>query len=129
VLNVSTDQTDTDIMAKLVDVYPDGREMLVADSTVRLNWYLAQHGLGPVVPGATYEVELEIGQRAYVAAPGHKLELWVQSSNFPRFAINPGNGDALLDATGSNGVVQHNTLHLGAGNASRLILPVFDPGA
>jgi hypothetical protein len=126
-LYVSTDQADTDVMAKLVDVYPDGREMLVTDSTVRLSWYLKQQALGPVVPGTVYAVQLEIGQRAYVCGAGHKLELWIQGSNYPRYAINPGNGDAFLDATGSNGVTQHNTLHLGAGNESRLILPVFDP--
>jgi len=130
VLYVSTDQADTDVMAKLVDVYPGGREMLVTDSTVRLSWYLQQQGLGPVVPGTTYEVQLEIGQRAYVCAAGHRLELWIQSSNYPRYAINPGNGDAFLDATNSNAVTQHNTLHVGGPSPdcpSRLILPVFTP--
>lgn len=127
VLYVATDAADTDVMAKLIDVYPDGREMIVTDSTVRLSWYLAQQGLGAVVPGTTYEVQLEIGQRAWVFAAGHRLELWLQSSNYPRFAVNPGNGDTFLNETGSNGVVQHNTLQLGAGFESRLVLPLYDP--
>jgi len=82
------------------------------------------------VPGTTYEVQLEIGQRAYVCASGHRLELWIQSSNYPRYAINPGNGDAFLDETSSNAVLQHNTLHVGGPSPdcpSRLILPVFTP--
>ena len=123
---VETDAQDTDIMVKLIDKYPGGDYMLVADSAVRLSWYLENYSAFPsVTPGQTYEVNLEVGQRAYNFASGHELILVVQSTNYPRYAVNPGNGDPFYD--GSNGVAQTNILHLGTGNASQLTLPVYTP--
>ena len=125
-LFVETDADDTDIMVRICDKYPDGTYMLIADSAVRLSWYLENFSAFPaVVPGQVYEVNLEVGQRAYNIESGHELVLMLQSTNYPRYDINPGNGDPFYD--GSNGVVQHNTVHYGTGNLSRLIIPEYNP--
>jgi predicted acyl esterase len=125
---VSTDAVDTDIMVKLIDNYPGGEDLLVADSALRLSWYLNKYTIFPdVTPGQVYEVNLELSNVAYVFDSGHKIILNVQSTNYPRFARNPGNGDPFYDET--NGQVQHNTLYFGGERLSRLILPRFDPSA
>jgi predicted acyl esterase len=101
---------------------------LVADSALRLSWYLNKYTIFPdVTPGQVYEVNLELSNVAYVFDSGHKIILNVQSTNYPRFARNPGNGDPFYDET--NGQVQHNTLYFGGERLSRLILPRFDPSA
>jgi len=89
-----------------------------------LSWYLEQEGLGSVVPGTVYELEIEIGHRAHVFSTSHRIGLVVQSSNYPRFDLNPGNGDPFFDGVG---VAQNNTIYFGADNASVLVIPYFDP--
>jgi len=126
-LFVSTDAVDTDIMVKLIDEYPDGRNMLVTDSAVRLSWYLAENELGDVVPGTVYEVQFNLGDRAYVFESGHMIGLDIQSTNYPRYDINPGNGDPFF--TGLNGTVQGSTLYMGGATNSHVTLPEFDPSA
>ena len=125
-LFVETDAADTDIMVRIADKYPDGTYMLIADSAVRLSWYLHTYTIWPeVTPGQVYQVNLEVGQRAYNIESGHELVLMLQSTNYPRYDINPGNGDTFY--TGVNGVIQHNTVHYGTGNLSRLIIPEYNP--
>jgi uncharacterized protein len=98
----------------------------VADNALRLSWWVTHNTSDTaVVPGKIYTVSFELGQRGYVFAAGHKLGLDVQGTNYPRFGLNPGNGDGFYD--GTNGVVQNNTLYLGGTNVSRLTLPLFDP--
>jgi predicted acyl esterase len=124
-LTDETEAVDTDIMVKLIDEYPDGRNMLVADTAMRLSWYLdnftAHTG---VTPGEVYELDFEIGQRAYVFESGHKIGIDIQGTNSPRFELNPGNGDAL---PGGDSVDQNCVIHFGGANDSQLILPEFDP--
>ena len=126
-LFAETDAQDTDIVVKLIDYNPStGKNWLVASSVVRLDWYLRTYTIWPgVTPGQVYEVDLEIGHRAHVFEDGHSIGIDIQGSDYPAYAVNPGNGDDFYDTT--NGVVQNNTIHLGTGNLSQLILPVFDP--
>jgi putative CocE/NonD family hydrolase len=124
-LYVSTDAADTDVMVKLLDVYPDGRAMLIADRAMRLSWWCQQRGLGSVQPGRSYELSYPIADRAWVFEKGHRIGFDVQASNFPRFDVNPGTGAAL---SGGKMVVQHNTLSASQAQPSGFSLPVFDPG-
>jgi predicted acyl esterase len=123
-LYVSTDAADTDVMVKLLDVYPDGRSLLIADRALRLSWWCRQQGLGPVQPGRVYEITYTVGERAWVFEAGHRIGFDVQASNHPRFGVNPGTGAALYDG---DGVVQHNTLHAGPTQPSGFTLRVFYP--
>lgn len=126
---VSTDAADTDIMVKLIDSYPGtAYHMPVCDSTVRLSWYLNKYTIWPdVTPGQVYEVNLELGNVGYVFDEGHEVMVSIQSTNYPRFDINPGNGDPFYD--GDNGQVQHNTFYFGGDKPSAITLPLFDPSA
>jgi predicted acyl esterase len=65
----------------------------------------------PVVPGTRYALTVElISDLAYTLAAGHQLGLIITSSNFPRFAQNPNNGDPFIG--GSPPVFVTNTLYL-----------------
>lgn len=121
-LYVSTQATDTDIMVKLIDQYPAGQQMLVADSAVRLSYYVG----GEITPGEVYHISFPIGDRAYVFEADHRIGIDVQSSNYPRFSINPGNGDDFIDFGGGD-IVQLNQLYLGPSSMSAVHLPVYQP--
>nr|MDQ3023686.1 CocE/NonD family hydrolase [bacterium] len=123
-LYVSTDAVDTDVMVKLVDVYPDGRSLLVADRAMRLSWWCRQHELGAVQPGRVYEISFSVGERAWVFERGHRIGFDVQASNYPRFDVNPGTGAQLSD---DRMVVQHNVLHAGPLEPSGFVLPLYSP--
>lgn len=129
VLYVSvTGVQDADLMVKLVDVYPGGtQQIIVADSCVRLSRYLAENGMGPVAESTIYEIEIEIGQRAWVFANDHTIRLDIATSNYPRFAINPADGTAFYDPGNPSGVTGALAMHTGSSNPSRLILPVYTP--
>jgi len=89
----SSDRKDTDFTAKLTDVYPDGRSMLVSDSIVKgryRNTYRREEFLSP---GQVYEFDIDLGYIAIALAPGHRLRLAISSSNFDRFDINPNTGE------------------------------------
>jgi uncharacterized protein len=123
-LFVKTAAADTDVLVKLVDVYPDGRSLLIADRALRLSWWCEQRGLGPVQPGRTYEIRFTVAERAWVFEQGHRIGFDVQASNYPRFDVNPGTGAPL---SGGRMVVQHNTLISAPAQPSQFILPQFDP--
>ena len=98
--HASTSAVDTDFVARLVDVHPDGRAMLVTSGLVR-----ARHRKGAdrevlVEPGAVEEYEIDLGPVAHRLAPGHRLGVLLCSSDFPWLDRNMNTGNALgVDTT------------------------------
>ena len=52
----ASNSTDTDITAKLVDVFPNGTRLLVTDGIQRLRWRQPFLGPQPLTPGAVYRI-------------------------------------------------------------------------
>jgi hypothetical protein len=127
VLYVSTDAEDTDVMIKLIHNDGLGDNYLICDTAVRLSHYLAAQGLGEVVADTTYELEIDLGNIAQTFDWTEEVHLVIQGTNYPRFDINPGNGDPIYN--GTNGVEQTTTIYYGDGHPSRLIMPEWEPGA
>ncbi len=88
VLYVSTNVNDTDFTAKLVDVDPNGRALLVTDGIQRLRYRLSLTTPIFVKRDVPYQINVDAGVTSYVFAAGHQLRLDVSSSNFPRFDRN-----------------------------------------
>jgi hypothetical protein len=121
-LYVASDAPDTDFAAKLVDVYPDGYEALLLDGILRARY---REGLEREVflkPNEVVAVEVDLGPIACVFNRGHRVALHVTSSNDPRFDPNPNTGKPLR-ADGEVRVAR-NSVHFGARQPSRLLLPV-----
>ncbi len=119
VLFVSSTAPDTDFTAKLVDIYPDGRKMLILDSILMARHRRGLHREDFLQSGKIYKMEINLGYTAYTIAPGHRLGLAISSSNYPKYAVNPNTGEPLNQATYSQ--VAENTVYFGK---SRLILPL-----
>lgn len=124
----ATDGPDTDFMAKLVDVYPDGYEALVLDAPIRARY---RNGRMPdqvkmMTPNAPEELDIDLWSTAITFEKGHRLALHITSSNSPRFEVNPNNGEA----PGEHGMkprVATNTIYMDQSHPSALVLPVVYP--
>lgn len=124
-LFVSSDAVDTDFMVKVSDLYPTGEAILIQDSAVRMRW--REGTLSPVymTKGEVYEVTLSLWNTSWAVAPGHALRISIQSSNNPRFSVNPQNGLLLNDpAYPGENITSTNTLYHSAEYPSRISLPV-----
>jgi hypothetical protein len=123
-LYASSDRYDTDFTAKLVDIYPNGRRMLIADGIL-----MARHRLGYdtsvlLNPGEIYEFNIDLWPTAYVFPAGHKIGLAVSSSNWPRFRANPNVPEPIGHETDT--LIAQNTVYHDASHPSALILPVVN---
>lgn len=122
VLYVASDAVDTDVVARLCDVFPDGRSIILCDGIVRARFREGLDREVMMAPGKVYELTVDMGVTANVFLPGHRLRLEVTSSCFPRFARNLNTGEPA--ATGTRMQTARQTIHHSAAHPSRLILPV-----
>jgi uncharacterized protein len=127
-LFVSSDAVDTDFTAKLLDIYPTGdeREILMLDGIQRVkfrNGY--ETPAPPLAPGEIVELEIDLAAISLIFNTGHRIGVHISSSNFPRYEVNPNNGDDFPGARPS--LVARNTVHTGPAYPSAILLPVRRP--
>lgn len=121
-LHAATDGPDTDWMVKLVDVYPNGFAMPVAEGILRARF---RNGLDKpqlLTPNTPYEFTVDLVGTANTFQPGHRLRIDITSSNFPQFDRNPNTGEPLGSATKLR--VAQQTIFHGGPRPSHIILPV-----
>ena len=126
-LFVSSDSPDTDFVAKLIDVYPDGYEALLTDSVIRTRY---REGIDREVmmkPGKVVRVRIDLWSTAIVFNKGHRIALHVSSSNDPRFDPNPNTGEPQRASETTR--IAKNTVHFSQESPSRLLLPVIPQSA
>jgi putative CocE/NonD family hydrolase len=122
-LYVITSANDTDFSAKLVDVFPDGRPLLVTDGLTRMRYRLSLAKPALVKKNAPYQVHIDAGVTSWVFEKGHRIRLEVSSSNFPRFDRNlNGSGP---NASQTKWVIAKQTVLHESGYPSVLVLPVI----
>ena len=124
-LHAATSAADTDFTAKLVDVWPDGRAMGVADGIIRARYRDGTGQPDPVTPGHICSYEIDLIATSQVFKAGHQVRVDVASSNFPCFDRNPGNGVAAATATEGDFVVAEQTICHDAAHPSYITLPVI----
>jgi putative CocE/NonD family hydrolase len=119
---IASDAVDTDFSAKLIDVYPDGTSLHIADGQIRAR-YRNQHRTPELlVPGKTYKIEINLGSVSNLFVKGHRIRLDVSSSNFPKF--EPNSNTAEPAGKWTRRLKAHNTVHMGGKSASYVELPV-----
>jgi putative CocE/NonD family hydrolase len=117
---------DTDFVARLVDVHPDGRSYNLTDGIVRARY---RQGLSESLMeiGRVYQFTIDLWATANVFKAGHRIRLHVTSSNFPRWDRNPNTGHPFgQDAELS--VAQQTILH-DRDHPSNVLLAVVPPAA
>jgi len=124
VLYAASDAPDTDFVARLCDVYPDGRSIYICDGIARARF---REGLDHEVwmtPGQIYEFEIAMAVTANLFLPGHRLRLEITSSCFPRFNRNLNTAEPI--AAGTRMQCARQTVYHSWAFPSRLLLPVVD---
>ncbi len=128
-LFVATDGPDTDITAKLIDVYPPsadyprGYAMILTDGILRLRY--AEDWAAPRlrVPGELVRARVSLFPTANLFQPGHRIRLDVASSNFPKFDVNPNSGEP--EGQAQRPRIATNMVFADRARPSRVVLPVL----
>lgn len=119
----SSSAVDTDFVAKLVDVYPDGRSINIAEGILPARYRNSLSEPELMTPGEVYELEIDMIGTANRFQVGHRIRVHVTSSHFPQFARNLNTGEPL--GSGTKMVVAEQTVHHTAARASHILLPVI----
>jgi uncharacterized protein len=123
VLYASSDAVDTDFVAKLVDVYPDGSSYNMAEGILRARYRDGLSKASPLTPGQVYRMEIDLVGTSVAFRKGHRIRVHVTSSHFPQFDRNPNTG-ATFGTTDKVRVAQQTVYH-DAERASHVLLPVI----
>ncbi|MDX1993398.1 MAG: CocE/NonD family hydrolase [bacterium] len=121
-LYAMSDCVDTDFMASLCDVYPDGQSIILSTAVLRASYREGSVAPTPIIPGRIYEYQLEFAPLGLKLLPGHRLRLSIMSSWYPAFDLNPNTGAPQGDDLVTQ--VAHQTLLHTAINPSHLLLPL-----
>jgi putative CocE/NonD family hydrolase len=119
-LFASSNCVDTDWVAHLCDVFPDGRSVLVTDGILRGRYRKGRFKPRPLQPKKIHRFDLDLWPTAWRFAAGHRLRLLVTSSCFPRFDRNLNTGDQQSPHI----KVATNTVYHDKDYPSHLILPI-----
>ena len=125
VLYASSSAPDTDFTVRLVDVYPNGQAIVMAEGILRARFRNGYESEELLEPGRVEQYRIQLYPTSNVFLKGHRIRVDISSSNFPRFSRNLNTGEDV--GTGTRMQVAHQTvLHTGE-HPSHIILPVI-PG-
>ena len=120
-LYASSDAPDTDFMAKLIDVHPDGFCQRLCDGMVRGRFREGLDREIPLEPGTVHRFEIGLWSISHTFMPGHRIRLEVASSAFPKYDRNLNTGGPI--ATGTKWAVAENSVWHTAAHPSAVVLP------
>lgn len=123
VVYASSDAVDTDFVAKLVDVHPNGSSYNMAEGILRARYREGAGKPGLLKPGEVYRFEIDLVGTSIEFQKGHRIRVHVTSSHFPQFDRNPNTGAPF--GTTSEVKVAQQTVYHDAERASHVLLPVI----
>ncbi len=109
---------DTDFVATLLDIHPDGKSYNITDGIIRARY---RDGVPSqnLTPGEPVCVSIDLWSAGYAFLPGHRLAVRITSSNFPRWDRNlNNNGDS------SQTVIAHQSIFMDTGHPSHIRLTI-----
>jgi putative CocE/NonD family hydrolase len=124
-LYAATSVVDTDFTALLADVDVNGYARFLTDGIVRARHRDPTTEADELVSGKIYKYTIDLWATGNVFKAGHRVRLYISSSNFPRFNRNPNTGEQLVGST--RFLTAHQTIYPDGKSSSAVILPVV-PG-
>lgn len=88
-LSVSISTTDADFVVKLIDIRPDGCQMLVRGDVMPARYRKGFEKPLAMKPGRIEDITFTMPDVAHILKTGHRLMVQVQSSWYPLVAMNP----------------------------------------
>ena len=123
----ATSGRDTDFIARLIDLYPDGTAFNLTEGIIRARFRESIWEEPKLLePGEIYEYSLELLPTSNVFKPGHRICVHLTSSSFPMFDRNPNTGNE--QGTDTELLVAEQTVYHDNLRPSHIVLPVIPPG-
>src|SRR5262245_53558683 len=122
-LYAATSAPDTDFTAMIVDVDPSGYARFLTDGVVRGRYLNSTERAEPIEPGKVFKYTVDLWATSNVFKAGHRIRVYISSSNFPRFNRNHNTGEPALGATKM--VKANQTIYHDADHPSAIILPII----
>jgi putative CocE/NonD family hydrolase len=120
---IGSDAVDTDFTAKLMDVYPNGYALILANGRIRTRYRESFEAPKLMKPGAVYKVTIDLGSTSNQFQKGHRIRLDISSSNYPEFESNPNTGEPA--GAWTHRVKARNTVYHDAARSSYVELPLI----
>jgi putative CocE/NonD family hydrolase len=135
-LFASSSQPDTDFVATLVDVSPDGTPYNVTRGVLRArhrNAFVEPESEGPTITepeylelGEVYELSVDAQPTAHTFREGHRIRVHITSSDFPWIAPNSNSRASLAEMTTEDFRTATQKLFHDADRPSRITLPIVE---
>jgi len=123
-LYAASSAKDTDFVARLIDVYPDGTAYNLTEGIIRAQFRESiSEPPKLLVPGEIYEYTIDLMVTSNVFKKGHSIRVHVTSSGFPLWDRNPNTG--LPQGMSAELQVAHQTIFHDAERPSHILLPVI----
>lgn len=126
-LYAASDCVDTDWIALLCDVYPDGKSIPISSAVMRASYRAGADQIdspppSPISPGEVYKYSIEFLATSIVFQRGHRLRVMVTSSLYPAYDLNPNTGAPIGEDVPSQ--LANQTIFHDAEYPSHILLPV-----
>lgn len=121
---VNSSAPDTDFIAKLCVIEPDGRIVSLCIGSIRCRYRDSYTDPQPLIPGEPVCISVQMNHLAYTFPRGSRLALLVTSSDCPRILPHP-NTMAPTWRESNRQIARQEVLH-GPQHTSRLLLPVIE---
>jgi putative CocE/NonD family hydrolase len=122
-LYASSSAPDTDFMAMLIDIWPNGFRQRLCDGMVRARFREGMQKPSLIEPGRIYHYQIPCWNTAHVFKAGHRICLQISSSAFPKFDRNLNTG-APLGRT-SEFVSAEQRIYHNESSPSAVVLPII----
>jgi len=128
---IASDAPDTDLTAKLIDVYPlsadypNGFAMNLTEGLLRVRYRDSWERPALMIPDEVCAITIELFPVSNLFCRGHRLRLDISSSNFPHFDVNPNSGEP--EGEWREPRIARNRVFVGAARPSHILLPVIPP--
>ncbi|MGD0637843.1 MAG: CocE/NonD family hydrolase, partial [Nitrososphaerales archaeon] len=125
-LFASTSARDSDFWAQLVDVYPNGYSMHLTEGIIRGRYNKSLEREKLLEPGKVYEFKIDLWVISNLFMKGHRIQLDVSSSSFPKYDRNPNTGHTF--GQDSELLVAEQAVFHDLERPSRVMLPIVPQG-
>jgi uncharacterized protein len=113
---------DTDFMAKLIDVWPNGFAQRLTDGMVRARFRDGMDKPSLIEPGRVYAYDLDLWNTCQLYQKGHRIRIEISSSAFPKYDRNLNTGEALGKTTSMK--VAEQKIYHDREHPSHVVLPI-----
>jgi len=113
---------DTDFMAKLLDVWPEGFAERLTDGMVRTRFRTGMDRPQLIEPGKVNAYDIDLWNTCQMFLKGHRIRVEVASAAFPKYDRNPNTGDPLGKSARIETAEQH--IYHDAEHPSFILLPI-----